>query len=131
MFTSSRNHFMRDQVTVRFIECFEYLKLKGQVRSARQFAISLDTYPQSFNEILKGRREVSLCVLRRFSEKYHVSGDYLLTGMGRILKAEREEDRKRGKVNTFEQMLSDQRESINNLHVTIEKLVSQTSAPLA
>jgi len=120
---------MRDQVTVRFVECYEYLKAQGIVKSARQFALSLDTYPQSLNEILKGRREVSLCVLRRTVERYHVSGDYLLTGMGRILKAEREEDRKRGKVNSFEQMLAAQRESIDNLHCTIEKLVSQQASP--
>jgi len=103
---------MRDQVTVRFVECYEYLKAQGIVKSARQFALSLDTYPQSLNEILKGRREVSLCVLRRTVER-----------------AEREEDRKRGKVNSFEQMLAAQRESIDNLHCTIEKLVSQQASP--
>lgn len=115
---------MRDQVTVRFIECYEYLKTQGIVRSARQFALSLDTYPQSLNEILKGRREVSLCVLRRTVERYHVSGDYLLTGMGRILRAECEEDRKKGKIGSFEQILTAQQESIESLHSTLEKLVS-------
>jgi len=52
------------------------------VRSSRQFALSLDYLPQSLSEILKGRRDVTLELLRKGVEKYAMNPVYLLTGNG-------------------------------------------------
>lgn len=114
---------MQDPVTLRFIKSFHYLKEKDIIRSARQFALSIDTYPQSLNEILKGRREVTLSILRKTAEKYRVNPDFLLTGMGRVLKSECEEDRRRGQVTSFESQLAAQRQSIESMNSTLERFL--------
>ncbi len=72
----------QDPITIRFIEVFSGLKADGVVRSARQFALSIDTYAQSFNEILKGRREATLQMIQKVTEVYNIDSNYLLTGKG-------------------------------------------------
>ncbi len=67
-------------VTKHFLECFEQLKNDNRVRSGRQFAVSLDYLPQSFSEIVNGRREVTVELLRKAVEKYKFNPAFLLTG---------------------------------------------------
>jgi hypothetical protein len=69
-------------VTDRFIFCHDELKRLRKVRSSRQFALSLDYLPQSLSEILKGRRDVTLELLRKGVEKYEMNPIFLLTGKG-------------------------------------------------
>jgi hypothetical protein len=69
-------------VTGRFIFCHDELKRQRKVRSSRQFALSLDYLPQSLSEILKGRRDVTLELLRKGVEKYEMNPVFLLTGKG-------------------------------------------------
>jgi hypothetical protein len=69
-------------VTDRFIFCHDELKRLRKVRSSRQFALSLDYLPQSLSEILKGRRDVTLELLRKGVEKYEMNPVFLLTGKG-------------------------------------------------
>ncbi len=76
---------MPNPITERFIECYRELVIRELVRSGRQFALSLDYYPQSFNDILKGRRDVTIELLRRATERYHFNPEYLLTGSGPLL----------------------------------------------
>lgn len=73
---------MTDQVSERFLECYELLKSQGVIKSARQFAISIDVFPQSFNEILKSRRDVTIRILRKFCETYEANPSYILQGAG-------------------------------------------------
>ena len=73
---------MNTIVTNRFILCHDELKRLRKVRSSRQFALSLDYLPQSLSEILKGRRDVTLELLRKGVEKYAMNPVYLLTGNG-------------------------------------------------
>lgn len=68
-------------VTKRFLDCFEQLKLTNKVRSGRQFAVSLDYLPQSFSEIVNGRREVTVELLRKATEQYGLNPAYLLMGL--------------------------------------------------
>ncbi len=72
----------QDPITTRFLEVYDCLKTEGRVRSARQFALSIGTYPQSFNDIQKGRREATLCMVQKIVEVYGISAHYLLTGQG-------------------------------------------------
>jgi hypothetical protein len=69
-------------VTDRFIFCHDELKRLRKVRSSRQFALSLDYLPQSLSEILKGRRDVTLELLRKGVQKYEMNPVFLLTGKG-------------------------------------------------
>lgn len=73
---------MNTIITTRFIMCHDELKRLKIVRSSRQFAISLDYLPQSLSEILKGRRDVTLELLRKGVEVYQMNPIYLLTGEG-------------------------------------------------
>ena len=74
----------QDPTTIRFIHVYELLKKEGKVRSARQFALSIDTYPQSLNDILKGRRDATLQMIQKVVSNYEVCAHYLLTGEGEI-----------------------------------------------
>jgi len=73
---------MNDPVTQRFLKCYALLKERKVIRSARQFAISIEVFPQSLNEILKSRRDVTIGILRKFSEKYEVNPEFILSGTG-------------------------------------------------
>lgn len=73
---------MQSPVTERFLECFERLKALNKVRSGRQFAMSLDYLPQSFGEIIKGRRDVTIELLRKAVEVYQFNPEYICRGEG-------------------------------------------------
>jgi hypothetical protein len=73
---------MNNIVTQRFIKCHDALKADGIIRSSRQFAMSVDYLPQSLSEILKGRRDVTIDLLRKTIEKYKASPNYFFTGEG-------------------------------------------------
>jgi phage repressor protein C with HTH and peptisase S24 domain len=81
---------MSNIVTQRFIKCHNTLKEENQVRSSRQFALSLDYLPQSLSEILKGRRDVTIELLRKAVEKYKINPVYLYTGEGPMFMTEEE-----------------------------------------
>ena len=76
---------MQDPVSQRFLECYHLLKEQGAIRSARQFAIAINIFPQSFNEILKGRRDVTIKLLRQACEQFSINSSYVLTGRGERL----------------------------------------------
>ena len=59
-------------VTQRFIKCHNKLREENRIRSSRQFALSLEYLPQSLSEILKGRRDVTIELLRKAVEKYKI-----------------------------------------------------------
>ncbi len=80
--TGRANMDTQDPITKRFIEVFEWLKANNRVRSGRQFALSIDTYPQSLNDILKGRRDATLQNIQKTTEVYNISSHFLLTGHG-------------------------------------------------
>ena len=73
---------MNSIVTQRFHKCLNKLKEDGKIRSARQFALSLDYLPQSLSEITKGRRDVTIELLRKSVEVYDLNPLYLFTGEG-------------------------------------------------
>gem|GEM_PF-7094861 len=80
----TRRIMTQDPITNRFIEVFDWLKDEGRVRSARQFAMSINTYPQSFNDIRKGRREATLQMIQKLTEVHNINSHYLLTGQGAL-----------------------------------------------
>ena len=73
---------MNSIITQRFIKCLDKLREDGKVRSRRQFALSLDYLAQSLSEISKGRRDVTIELLRKAVETYQFNPLYLFTGDG-------------------------------------------------
>jgi transcriptional regulator with XRE-family HTH domain len=73
---------MNSVVTLRFIKCHDKLREDNRIRSSRQFAMALDYLPQSLSEVLKGRRDVTIELLRKAVEKYKISPVFLFCGEG-------------------------------------------------
>jgi phage repressor protein C with HTH and peptisase S24 domain len=69
-------------VTQRFIKCHNKLRENRTIKSSRQFATELDYLPQSLSEILKGRRDVTIEVIRKAVEVFKINPIYLFTGEG-------------------------------------------------
>ena len=92
-------------ITQRFIKCHDKLREDNQVRSSRQFALSLDYLPQSLSEILKGRRDVTIELLRKAVEVYRINPVYIYTGEGPMFMTE--EDHKSFRVLTIVTNVSD------------------------
>lgn len=72
------------EVTRRFNETFKYLKTKGIVKSARQYALEIGAFPQAMNEVLKGRREVTIDMLYVAINRFELNPNYLFKGSGHI-----------------------------------------------
>lgn len=81
---------MSNIVTQRFIKCHDKLKADGTIRSSRQFALSVSYLPQSLSEILKGRRDATIELLRSCIGRYKMSAVYLFTGDGPMFMTEEE-----------------------------------------
>lgn len=73
---------MNSVVTHRFIKCHDRLLASNMVKSSRQFAMSLDYLPQSLSEIVKGRRDVTIELLRKAIERYKLNASFLFNGEG-------------------------------------------------
>ena len=71
---------MNNVVTQRFIKCHDKLREEKRIKSSRQFALSLEYLPQSLSEILKGRRDVTIELLRKSVERYQINPVYIYTG---------------------------------------------------
>lgn len=71
---------MNSIVTQRFLQCHEELLAREKVKSRRQFALSLDYLPQSFSEIIKGRRDAPTELLRKGIMTYNMSPNFLFKG---------------------------------------------------
>ena len=78
-------NFSQNTVTYAFIKAFNLLKEYGFFATNKEFAESIDYLPQSLGEILKGRRDVTIEVIRKLVSEYPVSLDYLFTGEGNVL----------------------------------------------
>jgi len=90
---------MSNPVTKRFIECHDKLKEDKKVASSRQFAIAIDTAPQSLNQVLKGKRDVTILNAMALVEKFGVNSEFLLAGYGPMFKEENEQNKKTVKEN--------------------------------
>ncbi|MEO1516282.1 MAG: S24 family peptidase [Bacteroidota bacterium] len=79
---------MSSIITQRFIKCHNQLRTDNVIRSSRQFALSLEYLPQSLSEILKGRRDVTIELLRKAVELYKINPVYIYTGEGPMFMTE-------------------------------------------
>jgi transcriptional regulator with XRE-family HTH domain len=74
-------------VSQRFIKCHNKLREAKTIKSSRQFALELDYLPQSLSEILNGRRDVTIEVIRKAVDIYRFNPTYLFTGEGDLFLA--------------------------------------------
>ena len=84
---------MNSIVTQRFINCLDKLLEDNVVKSKRQFAYALDYLPQGISEIVNGRRDVTIELIRKGVEVYQMNPGFLFTGDGSLFTGkEKEED---------------------------------------
>ncbi len=69
-------------VTSRFVKCIQSLKECGVINSFRSFALSIDIHPQSLHEMLKQNRNVTIDIIAKVVERFHLNAQYLYTGDG-------------------------------------------------
>ena len=81
---------MHSQVSERFIDCIKVLKKEGDIRSYRQFAISIGVHPQCISDLINAKREVSVDMISKSLEHYSINPNYLYTGVGSMLLDENE-----------------------------------------
>ena len=105
---------MSSIITQRFIRCHDKLREEKRVKSSRQFALGLDYLPQSLSEILKGRRDVTIELLRKAVEKFKINPVYIYTGEGPMFMSE--EDHKSFRVLTI---VTDSHDDERIVHVPI------------
>ncbi len=73
---------MPNIVTSRFVKCHDRLKEEGKVKSSRQFALALDYLPQNLNDILKGKRDAPMELIRKGVEIFHINPSFLFAAKG-------------------------------------------------
>lgn len=69
-------------VSERFVKCLEKLRETNEIKSARQFALTVDYHPQNLNDILKGKRDVTIDLIKNATEIYKINPQYIFTGTG-------------------------------------------------
>ena len=82
----------KKEVSNRFIEAYERLLSDGLVTSKKEFASSVGVSPSMVTEISKGRSSVGTSAIQNIVLLYGISGEWLLTGKGNMLKEEGKED---------------------------------------
>ena len=111
-------------ITQRFIKCHNKLRENKTVKSSRQFAVEIDYLPQSLSEILKGRRDVTIEVLRKSIETYKFNPIYLFTGEGALFLTEEDLNNKSLRVLT---VVTDTANDERIVHVPVPAQTSYAS----
>jgi Peptidase S24-like len=73
---------MPNIVTERFVKCIDELKETSEVKSLRQFALAVDYHPQNLNEICKGKRDVTIDLIKNAIETFNFNPSYIFSGVG-------------------------------------------------
>ena len=73
---------MSNLVTKRFIKCHNELLENQHIKSSSMMAQALGVHRQSLNRIITGDSDVTVQLLEKFVELFHVNPSYLLTGEG-------------------------------------------------
>jgi phage repressor protein C with HTH and peptisase S24 domain len=71
-------------VTDRFVSCIERLKERNEIKSVRQFSLNVEYHPQNLNDIMKGKRDVTIELIKNAAEIYKINPQYIFTGIGNM-----------------------------------------------
>lgn len=75
-------------ISKRFIEAFENLVKEGKVADKKDFASKIGISASMVTEISKGRSNVGTLAIQNIVSQFNVSGDWLLTGIGNMIKSD-------------------------------------------
>lgn len=75
-------------ISKRFIEAFENLIKEGKVADKKDFASKIGISASMVTEISKGRSNVGTLAIQNIVSQFNVSGDWLLTGIGNMIKSD-------------------------------------------
>lgn len=75
-------------IQTNFDKVFAVLKSKGSIKSVRQFAITMDIAPQSMDLIVKGKRNVTLDLVRKLTSRYDINANFLCLGEGPMFRSD-------------------------------------------
>ena len=73
---------MKGAVTKRFIQCIEYLKETGGVKSYSSLAEIMGVHRQIIHDIIKQKRDVTIDMLVSLSEQFRANPHFLILGEG-------------------------------------------------
>lgn len=90
----------KKDVSNRFIEAYERLLKDGIVANKKEFASSVGVSASMITEISKGRSSVGTSAIQNIVLLYNISGEWLLTGKGPMLKSEEQPLPKAKKINS-------------------------------
>ena len=76
----------KNDVSSRFVAAFECLLSKNVVSDRKDFAAKLGISPSMITEIYKGRSAVGTTAIQNTVRFFNISGDWLLTGEGKMFK---------------------------------------------
>ena len=71
-------------VTKRFVSCIEHLKEQNRIKSVRQFALQVDYHPQNLSDIMKGKRDVTLELLKNSIDTFNLNPNFIFSGIGNM-----------------------------------------------
>lgn len=92
-------------ITKRFVSCIEQLKERNMIKSNRQFALQVDYHPQNLNDIMRGKRDVTMELLKNTIENFKVNPKYIFTGTGNMFVEEEECDQNTNEGDSLEKIL--------------------------
>lgn len=82
---------MANDISIRFLEAYDYLKNKKKVSNAADFAQKIDISSSLMNEILKERTNAGINPIQKTVKAFpEIDAEYLLTGNGFITKSKSE-----------------------------------------
>jgi transcriptional regulator with XRE-family HTH domain len=103
-------------VTQRFAKCVKRLRENNTIKSSRQFALEVDCLPQTLSEILNGRRDATIEVIRRAVERHRFNPIFLFTGEGDLFLPAKIVDSPIEQIETIEIMPQNAAEATDNAH---------------
>ena len=72
----------QNSVSKNFIACLQELKSEKHIKSDREFAKSLDFLPQNLSQIVNGKRDVTVELIKKAHSVYGFNLSYLFAGTG-------------------------------------------------
>lgn len=92
----------KNDVSSRFIAALECLLGENVVSDKKAFAAKVGISPSMITEIYKGRSAVGTTAIQNIVKVFDISGDWLLTGEGSMLKSEQTGNRQAAKAQKIE-----------------------------
>ncbi|REC47843.1 MULTISPECIES: S24 family peptidase [Chryseobacterium] len=82
-----------NDITIRFLDVYNYLLSSKKVNSSREFAEKIDISTSMMTEIIKGRTNAGINPIQKTVQEFsEIDGEWLLIGTGQMLKSKNKEN---------------------------------------